>query len=398
MSSHRRKHSVSPFWFIFITLGLYYLYFELGSPMDYASCDLCDKHEYKKLYDYFEHGIISQIKFPYYMRPFVPWLAALVPGNDMVMAFHVINFVFILLSIYLTHHLWRLCRIPKVLQWIALAWLLLHWTGILRFNLMDYVTVDVPLYAFHTLAMILFIRHRYQWLYVLAPIALLQKESFSAVLVVFMIVTIFRYWDGQWYVQALPLLGALVFGLVVQKAVLMIQPDQLDQRNSFLTLLYHLKLVVYDPTRLIRWFAAFGSAFGLIPVLAIIRFKWEQYQFKKSMTMGLLSIMFVAFGLTAGEDMTRIMFLGFPFIMTLSLIIIAHEHPLIILVSFALSIPFMRVFPIVIDIDWAVDYAPLPYVLAWSAYYLVAILVLLWLVKLVDRRQAQATGSATVQP
>ena len=54
---------------------MYAFYFQFNEPIDFENCKLCDAKQYKKLYDYFESGEVSQIAYPFYSRPFIPFLA-----------------------------------------------------------------------------------------------------------------------------------------------------------------------------------------------------------------------------------------------------------------------------------------------------------------------------------
>ncbi len=259
---------------------------------------------------------------------------------------------------------------------LGFGWLMIHWTGIIRYNLMDYVTVDVPMYFFQAGALLLFLWKKFRWFYLLVPLAILQKESFIPVMVVLIVVTLSTGLNTQWWDKSKHLILSLILGILVQKLWIWYFPEQMDQRSSVMALLYHGKLLAMDPSRLIRWFAAFGSDFGVLPLLAVYTFRIQRLSDPIYLALIGLSLLFMAFGLFAGEDMTRIMFLGFPFIMTLILCELKSLNRWIVLVAIALSLPSLRLYPLYADVAWAVDYADLSYVYPWAAYYLVAGLML----------------------
>jgi hypothetical protein len=359
---------------VLVTAGLYTFYFLFTESVDFENCSLCDAKEYKKFYDYFETGESQQIKYPFYTRPVAPFLASIIPGNNVTNAFHVINLIFILLSVLTINKLWDIMDIKSWLKWIGFGWLLTHWTGLIRYNLFDNVTIDVPLYFVQPLALILYFQRKFKWFYLLTPLALLQKESFLAIGLVFLVIHIWLE-KGNWFVEGRHLLYSLLIGILIQQVVLSLLPEQLDQRNSLMAILYHGKLAIDDPTRFIRWFAAFGSSFGVIPFIVAFKARSIKFQDQRLLTLFVLSTMYCSFGLLAGEDMTRILFLGFPFIMTISLLSFQNESKWMVLLAVLLSTISLHLYPFPVDNTWSVDYASLDFVFQRTAYYLIAAII-----------------------
>jgi len=364
-------------WFYTIAILLYGLFYWLSIPRDYSECSLCDAHQYTKLFEYFKFGTISQIKFPFYNRPLIPWLSSLIPGSDIKLHFDVINFLFFLPSLWIIRKLWNELELKAWAQGLGFMWLLVHWTGIIRYNLYDPVTVDVPLYFFQTLGFLLFIRKDYKWFFIVVPFALLQKESFLVEMLVLVVIHFIYHWRNEPWRNGKYLVLATITGVVIQKLILALLPGQLDQRSSFDAILYHGHLVIQDPTRFVRWFAAMGSAFGLIPIFIFVNFRRTKFQSSTYSTLVLLCLMYGSFGLLAGEDMTRILFLGFPFIMTLSLMEIQKSKSWPVVLTIFLSLVSLRISPFQIDAKWSVDYAEMSYVYSWAIYYLMSTIILL---------------------
>ena len=98
--------------------------------------------------------------------------------------------------------------------------------------------------------------------------------------------------------------------------------------------------------------------------------------------------MFILFGLVAGGDMTRIIFLGFPFIMTLILMEMKNFKLLTLWPTVVLSIPALWLYPFHANVNWAVDYAEPSYVWGWAIYFSVAYLILIVVTVLQKRIQA----------
>lgn len=370
---------------ILITLGLYFFYFQFNESVDFENCKLCDAKEYKKLYDYFETGTKSEIAYPFYSRPTIPFMASLIPSHTMSMAFHIVNLIFILLSVLTINKLWNLLHIKPWLKWIGFGWLFTHWTGLIRYNLFDNLTVDVPLYFVQPLALILFFQRKFKWFYLLTPFALLQKESFLAIGIVLLVIHIW-FERSNWFKEGQHLLYSLLIGVLIQQVILSLLPEQLDQRSSLMAILYHGKLAIDDPKRFFRWFAAFGSSFGILPFIIFFKIKSIKFQDQKILTLLILSAMYCSFGLLAGEDMTRILFLGFPFIMTLSLLFFQNESKWSVGLALFLSTVSLHLYPFPIDNNWGVDYAPLAFVYQWASYYLLAAIILLATTTLLRKR------------
>ncbi|SMD34755.1 hypothetical protein SAMN04488029_2168 [Reichenbachiella faecimaris] len=372
-SSTRKDH----FWIYGLAMVFYGLYYWMNVPKDYSACTLCDGHQYAKLYWYFEHGMIAPIKFPFYNRPLVPWLVSLIPGSSIGLHFDLVNFAFFVISIWAIRSLWLELQLKFWVQLLGFGWLIIHWTGIIRLNLYDNLTVDVPLYFFQALALLLFLKKDYKWFLLLVPVALLQKESFLAIMVVFIgIHFVYNYHHQPWKQGRILILSTLI-GLLIQKTVLYYLPEQLDQRSSLDAILYHGHWALKDPSRFIRWFTAFGSAYGLLPLAIFLAFGIRRFKDSKYTLLLVLSLMYSSFGLLAGEDMTRILFLGFPFIMTLTLRELQGKDLTFVFSALGLSLISLRLLPIPVDTHWAIDYAELAHVWNWFFYYSLCVIVLL---------------------
>ncbi|MGL1884901.1 MAG: hypothetical protein OCD76_00190 [Reichenbachiella sp.] len=351
---------------------VYLFYFQFNVRLDYSNCELCDGHQYQKLYDYFKLGESYQMRHPYFLRTLIPYLSSLVPNLDIGVSFDVINFLFFILSVIVITKLWQHLNIDFVYQCIGIFWLVIHWTGIVRYNLFDNLTVDVPVYLFQAWLLLLFLKRKHYWLYLLLPLAMIQKESILSVVVILAFSSL--YFDrGAQRKQAIMHLGlSLAVAILFQKIVVYLLPEQLDSKSSIGALLWHGRWALQDPTRFIRWFAAFGSAYGVLPFLVLVLFRLQRLTDKTYSTILVLCLMYGAFGILAGEDMTRILFLGFPFIMTLILMEMKSINPWLLALGIALSFVSLRIYPFAIGSDWAVDYAPLAYVYQWALYFLVA--------------------------
>lgn len=220
MEAHKYSHWNRPWVWLVLSAGLFSFYYSFHTPLDYSKCSLCDGNEYQKVYDYFEHGTVSSIKFPFYTRPFVPLFASWVPGSNMHLGFYVVNLVFVLLGVLAIWHLWKRLKLSFLLIGIGMAWLLIHWSGIIRYNQMDMLTVDVPVYFTGALALIVLFSKKLKWFYLLTPLAILQKESFTPIMIVLIIVQLYYYRKNDWWSETKHLILSLCLALIIQKLVM----------------------------------------------------------------------------------------------------------------------------------------------------------------------------------
>jgi len=357
-----------------LVYGFYYLF---NGPIDYSICELCDGHRYLKVYDFYKFGQGFQVRHPYFLRPLVPYLASILPFSQAKIAFDAVNFLFFVLSVFTILRLWQYLNIRWVYQWVGLAWLILHWSGIIRYNLYDYYTVDVGLYFFHAIALLLFFKKKYAWFYWVTPLAMLQKESFLSLCIILTVIHIYFNWGKQPFKSSVHIILSTALAMLVQYLAVKTLPEQLDSKSALGAILWHGRWALQDPTRFIRWGSAIGSAFGILPLFVLIKFNWLKVKNLQYSTLLIFSLMYFAFGLLAGEDMVRIVFLGFPFIMTLVLQEMSQYNWRLIIVGLVLSFAAIHIFPIDLNQITAVDRAPLAFVYKWAAYYIGAVVVFL---------------------
>ncbi|MFT7150182.1 MAG: hypothetical protein ACI82Q_002047 [Nonlabens sp.] len=309
------------FWlyiFLGITTASFFGYQHLQEPISYDFASEFDGNDYRNIYEFFT-GVQTdyQVAFPFHQRILVPALASFVNSGDILYDFQLVNLIFTLLSVSITFLLWR--QLGFDLKWFiaGFIWLLFHWTGLIRLNAFDPITVDVPLYFFQALFLWLIIKRKFMHLLWLAPLATIQKESFIALMIVLLI---YAWWHNRKTEEGfydLSLIAAsLVLGVVAKSLVngnfLPIE----EGKGALITLGYHAKEALLNPFEIVRWLAAMAVAFG--PALFLTFGRYAR-SFRYDNTRNLLvlfSLVYLAFGILAGGDMTRIIFLGFPFIAT----------------------------------------------------------------------------------
>ena len=297
------------------------IYDHIQPVINYPEAPLFDGNQYLKITSFLD-GTESKYRvyFPYNTRILVPALAVLMPFEDTILSFKALNLLFTLASLVALFFLWRYYNLSPLLMLAGFFWLLFHWTGIIRLNLFDPVTVDLPLYLFQTLLLLIVIHRKYYWLIVLAPLATAQKEPFLGLMIVLAAFSV--YYRKKYRKSDLVWIGlALFLSLGVKLGLNLAFPPLEKGPNSFILIAYNLKLAALDPFRIIRWITAIFVAFGGFLILALQGIRQKPIK-SDQVLLGLFSVLYFLFGIAAGVDMLRIVFLGFPFIMTFLLLIL----------------------------------------------------------------------------
>ena len=310
-----------------VCVVLFIAYSALQPVVNYAEAPLFDGNAYLAIYDFLKGNATEyEVAFPFHSRVLVPWLATSVPVANPLVAFQYVNLFFMVLAVLLLYRLWYRLALAPYLVVLGMCWLLLHWTGLVRLNVFDPITVDVPLYAFQAL-FLLIVYHR-KWLHLLwlGPLATVHKESFPALLVLLLCFAAGYWWlkkDRHTYNIGMITL-ALVLSVVAKYVANAYFVPATPGHSSVVTVAWHLREVWYDPFRLVRWLAAIFVAYGamLWLPLALVKQKPDIEPF--TVLLALFSLLYFFFGIAAGGDMLRIVFLGFPFVFTLILKLATH--------------------------------------------------------------------------
>ncbi len=342
-----------------------------------------DGNEYAKIYSFFKGETQHyDVKFPFHSRILVPFLASLMPVSDAITAFQAVNFIFILGIVISLYFLWQKLKIPFFLQITGFGWLLLHWSGLIRLNAFDPITVDVPVYFFGSLWVLVFVSQKYFHLLWLAPLATLCKEQFPALLMASLALLFYR--KDTLFQSRQPLIMislSLVLSLLCKATINSYFPA-VTSGNSVNTLWQCMIITINHPFRIVRWLVAFFMAYGFF-ILPVIK---ELY--KKTDEISILAGICLVVSFLGGGDFTRLTFLGFPFIMT-AIWRAFGKIPLfetIVIVLF--SVPFMRLFWQIPDpgkewhyfTTWYPEYASPEIVIGWGLY--ITIVCTGWLVYL----------------
>ena len=309
----------------------------------YEICEKCDGNQYVDIYRNFTSSENSEIKFPFNTRILIPFLASIVNFNNPILSFHAANILFTIISISIIYALWVKLKLNYIVIFIGLFWMMFHWIGIIRHNIFDPLNVDTPLYLFGVLLLLIAISKKWQWLPLLTVIAMSQKESFLAYLLVLLIYCFLhnRFYEKYFNLKYIVISVITAFGTKLTLTYMF--PYEGQSLNSFIAVLYYIKDILANPEQIVVWIVAIFTSFGALILLALQSkiYRENKPEYNILFVLMLLSL---ALSIIAGGDFTRISFLGFPFIMTWILKRISEKSILEITISVILSIPLMRLF------------------------------------------------------
>jgi hypothetical protein len=355
---------VKHYWlFFFLMLGLLsFFFYQWNQPhLSYPLAETFDGNDYQQAYQYFTGQQADYlVPPPFHKRILIPFLASRAK-RGIIEDFQLINLIFSLFSIWITFVLWR--RLGIELKWMLFGfiWLLFHWTGMIRLNAFDPITVDVALYFFQALLLWIIIERRFFWLLLLAPLATAQKESFIGIMI---ILSLYALWhnhkekDGYYNIGIILISTAL--SLLALITIEHYFPPSYEGRGAFIMLAYQMKQTLLNPFKLVRWIGAVSMAFGPLLWLALFHYKKHFYLENRRNLLAILTLVSLGYGLLAGGDSTRIIFLGFPFIMTFALSETQNSTSKIQVISL-LSLPLMMLPFTIPDPAYAWD--------AWLQWY-----------------------------
>lgn len=372
------KHHRLLFLVILISIGLFFLYLQIQPALTYTYSPLFDGNKYLQVYHYFQNQADQyHVIFPINSRILVPFLAAQFPYQEPENNFLFLNIIFTILSVTVIYFLWRQLGVSTGHIMTGFFWLLIHWVGIIRYNIFDPITVDVPLYLFQSLLLFIIIKRQYFWLLILGPVATIQKESFPALLIVILLLSIYEnYSQKSNFRNSVIIALAIVFSYTIKAIVGHYFPPIDPGKNSLIVILFHLKETIINPFRIVRWVVAIFTSYGPLLMLAI----WVAAK-SRTIILGdkyilFLSLAYLFFSLAAGGDMARISFLGFPFIMTWILLKLKDTKGFLFKAAFIAGIPLLKLLRTIPD----------PAVYGWEKFnnwfpeFANPVLVILWLV------------------
>ena len=364
---------------LFLTAsGLFFFYLKIQPHLNHDFSVLFDANKYLDVYQYFEgKSSTYTVAFPINTRIFVPWLASVMPFHDPIKDFLMVNYLFMIFSVLAIYYLWDRLGLSQAYMLAGFFWLLIHWVGLIRLNIFDPITADVPLFLFQALLILIIIQKKFFWLLILAPLATLQKESFIGLSVTTFITGVYVYSVKKELKrrELVILFFTMLISIATREIVNFYFPPQDPGKNSMLVLLFHARETLLNPFRIVRWLIGLFTAYGPLLILAI----WYKIIHKKILAgnefLIMLSITYLGFSLLGGGDFARLAFLGSPFIMSWILLSLKNIRGFLFMIAFIMGLPLMRLFRNIPD----------PSISGWDRFYNFypefanPVIVILWL-------------------
>jgi hypothetical protein len=316
---------------LFVYSGLFLFSYQITELPSYEKVPLMDGNQYLKMYHYFNGSISTyHINFPFNSRVLYMWIASLFPDvSNPVEIFVLLNYLFGLATLLLLFQCWEKLSIPSSHSLFLIAYLCLHWSGLIHQYMVDPVGVDVPYLFCLILLLYMMIIGNFRYLFVLAIAGTAIKEAIIPFLALLLLIKLFEsktiFLEGKKIQVQLSnvnstikqIVLAILASIVCKMIINFYFPAEQNgwKHNSIATIFQCLKIIALDPIQLLYWITGMFLFFG--PLF---------YPFVKNMSVSKINtqygglFMFTLLGLIlaiiGGGDHTRIAFLAFPFFFT----------------------------------------------------------------------------------
>ncbi len=348
-----------------------------------------DSQSYISLYNFFKYGIRGYTNMDHYQRVLVPYLASLIPLDNPVLAFKILNIIFVNSTTILLCMLWRKLNIKYYLILIAFLWLFLHQFGPIRFYNFWPTSIDVPSYFFYSLLIYVIFKNKYKWLLLICPIAALQREGvFLDIFGLLFYKIVSYYFLDKRTVENKNALKFIFSSIVLSVLALrlpgFINPQISPLGYSLARIIGRLRVylgldIIMLPKLFIFYFVCYGGF--LLLFLGVVR---KAYQ-KTDLFNMLIIFSIINFLVGLGGVGSRGIFLGYPFIMTVILITLNRVNPILVVLSLLLSLPLMKIY-----IDFPFTEYPLLYdaPIGYLAILGIYMVILYWILNYLNDSKA----------
>jgi len=330
-----------------VLLFFAFFYFYQPSYVEYKHQG-SDAKEYSKLYEYFKTGEAASVyNLPYSNRLLVPYIASRIPGLSAAHAFLLIHLSSALAFMLLFYYIRILLGIDKSLFYLVMLWFLLHPSGIIRFSIYNPFNIDPMGHVFHALLIIIFMKRRFNWLILIAPFAVAQKESFNALVLLLLIYAIYiNRSEGKKTIPLAPIFISLILGITVQSMVhaYLFPPPPNGSYIPYRAFVRSAKFF-NEPHFVMRILASLFAAFGPILIITAQNIGRFRDSFSDALNRNfflIYSLFFVFICIAAGTDTTRIAIYGGAFTLMFAMSIMNGLRMKYTLQVFLLSLPLLR--------------------------------------------------------
>lgn len=350
-------------------------YYQFQPANNYKITRLADANEYEKIYTYFHSDSADYtVRFGIHNRIVIPFFATFMPAKNISTNFFILNTFFAMLSLLALIYLFRYFNINTLYIVLSAIYFSLHWVGPFRQNAISPINVDMPVYLFEVIFLILFIKKKYFLLLILSPVGIATKELFLAMDIVFLFIALFWKFYYQDKSFSIPwILGILFTGVLTKLLLNYYYPSVSPDRNSMLVMAFHLREMALHPDHAIRWILSLFGAFSAFLFVTIKKPKDIKSITKDDALIYLLGLSMLALSILGGMDYTRLIFLGFPYVM-ISILKIGNPTKQEMIWAFILSITLTRFWMVLPSATgdirvyggWMPEYADTAHLVSWT--------------------------------
>jgi len=374
LTSTKNLKYYKPLIIVLFGMVIAYAYYSIQPPNNFRNSELSDAKEYEKIYTYFnEDTDFYHVRFGIHNRIAIPYLASLLPNESPESSFFIVNTFLAILSLLAIFYLMKSYKIKMPFIMLCLCFFSFHWVGPFRQNAISPLNVDMGVYLFEVIFLLLFVKRKYLGLLIIAPFAIAIKEIFLAYLVVFLLVSVlwkYRFKDKN---VSISWVFSILFVGVSSKILLNhFFPSISPANNSVIVLAFHFKEMILHPDHLLRWFLSLFAAYGAFLFLIIKRRLNIRSLSKEVFMIHILALSAFAMSAFGGMDYTRLIFLGFPYVMV-SILLVSNPGKGEFLIAFILSLLLTRFWKVLPDPSsdlsvynlWMPEYADAKHLWIW---------------------------------
>lgn len=383
-SHMRQRKNVTYILIGILGLLIALLYHHIQPPNNYSNSLLSDSYHYEKIYEYFRGNSKDyNVKFPINTRVLIPFLAAQLWGNEINLNFFIVNTFFAILALISMYKIMDFYHVERRVIMLSILWFSLHWAGPFRQNAYNPVNVDIHIYLFESVFLLLLIKRKYWLLLLITPIAIASKEIFLAIIIVFFVVSlIWRFYFCDKSISVPWTFGIMIFGIVTKYLLNYYYPPVSSGNNSIIVMAFHLREMILNPDHILRWLLSLFAAFGAFLFLAFNKNMNLLSIERNDLLIHILSLAVLSLSFLGGMDFTRLIILGFPYVL-ISILKIGKPQFQHVLVAFTISILLTRFWQVLpepaCDIShyeaWMPERAEIKSLVLWFCAALVSVVI-----------------------
>jgi len=375
------------------TLICMYFYF-FQPPNNFSVNEKADANEYLKIYEYFQGERDWQnVRFGIHNRIVIPFLASLFPWHDATFNFFILNTILAILSLVALYFLLLHYNVEQNHIFLILLFFSLQYVGPFRQNAAGPINVDMGVYLFEILFIWFFLKRKYLPLIIIIPVAIATKEIFLALtIVIFLFGLTWRlvFKNKSFSIPALSVM--LLIGLITKWMLNESFPSASPERNSILVMAFHIREMILNPDHLWRWVLSLFAAYGGFLFLLVKKFRSRDFKTNDTLIIHILSLSVLALSVLGGMDYTRLIFLGFPYII-ISIFLLSNPEKYTVWIAFFISIILARFWikmPVIsMDLSlynkWMPESANTNHLIIWTTMMIISFGVFYSLKKLLSR-------------